>query len=154
MKKRKALSLALACVLLLGCLAPAWALGEESGRITAESAGERPWNDYSKIDNDLSRMNELMAYSMLSNMIAAPDRYQDTVMKVTGVVERKTEDGEITYYLTVYDDTNCCYIRLELLLREDSKPPKVDNDMTGVGVFHLYKETGVTYCQLVDAVLQ
>ena len=147
LKKKSGLCLLLICALALSALFPAALAEAPQGEAPAPA-------DYSKIDLDLSALNELMAYSMLTNIIASPDRYQDKVMKAKGVIERKTEDGEITFYCTVYDDTNCCYIRLELLLREDSIAPKVDYDMIATGVFRTYKKDGAVYCQLIDAVLE
>ena len=82
---------------------------------------------------------------------AAPERYQGHMMKVTGLIEREMKGADIAYYCSVYDETQCCSVKLELLLREDSKPPKLNADMTPIGLFKTYKDTGAIYCQLVDA---
>jgi len=112
--------------------------------------------DYSKVDLDLTRFSDIMVYSTLFDMIASPDRYVGKTLKVKGFIERKaaSADTEEQFFLTVYDETSCCYIKVLILTNEASAPLKTTFEVVVCGVLDIYRENGANYCRLLNAMVQ
>lgn len=111
---------------------------------------------YDQVDYDLTKFSETMVYGLLYDMAAAPDKYEGTVVKMKGIIEKRDSsegDGK-SFYCVAYDETNCCSIGLELMLFEGSKQPKANREMTAVGVFETFRDGGSNYCKLEKALVQ
>ena len=175
-KKMKLLCLVLTALLLLGgCgketppaaetaaptdapapTAQAEATEMPAGNASAEEAPETAaLPSYDQVDYDLSLYSEVMVYAALYDMTVSPARYQDAVVRLSGVIERKVDgQGQPVFYCVAYDETNCCSVKVQLDLRADSKAPKTGFDTTVTGVMSIYQENGQSQCRLSGALVQ
>ena len=108
---------------------------------------------YDTVDVDLTAFSSTMLYSTLTNMAASPDSYRGKTVKMKGLIERTSDSEGTIYYCSAYDDTLCCSVQVKLDTQSDSKSPKVNNYMTVVGIFDVYRESGANHCVLGHAVI-
>ena len=107
-----------------------------------------------KPDVDLSKMNGVMAYSGLFNVMCNPPAYEGKIIKVKGVCDSAHDDdtGKDYYAVVLMDGSMCCMIGVDFVLKSGSYP-KVGDMITVMGKFEQYKDGEDTFCRLSDAEL-
>ncbi len=106
----------------------------------------------SKPDVDLSKMNGVMAYSGLFNVMSNPPAYEGKIIKVKGFCDSAHDDetGKDYYAVVLMDGSMCCMIGVDFVLKS-GKYPKVGDLITVMGKFEMYKDGEDTFCRLSDA---
>lgn len=110
-----------------------------------------------KVDLDLTGFNGLMAYSGLFNIFSDPDPWVGKVIKIKGRFEtdQDPETGVRYFGVSIVDDSACCALGLDFVLRERYRYPEdypaEGADVTVAGKFDIYQEGGDMFCRLVDA---
>ncbi len=107
-----------------------------------------------KPDVDLSKMNGVMAYSGLFNVMCNPPAYEGKIIKVKGFCDSTHDDdtGKDYYAVVLIDGSMCCMIGVDFVLKS-GKYPKVGDMITVMGKFEQYKDGEDTFCRLSDAEL-
>ena len=113
--------------------------------------------DASDIDVDLTKLSSTMVYSEVYNMMSSPDEYIGKTIRMDGNLA-VFEYPERNYYTCIIQDaTACCQQGMEFLWKGDHKYPEdYPNEGDAIivtGVFDIYYEDQVKYCQLKDATL-
>ena len=105
-----------------------------------------------KPDVDLSKMNGVMAYSGLFNVMCNPPAYEGKTIKVKGFCDSAHDDetGKDYYAVVLMDGSMCCMIGVDFVLKS-GKYPKVGDMITVMGKFEQYKDGEDTFCRLRDA---
>lgn len=105
-----------------------------------------------KPDIDLSKMNGVMAYSGLFNVMCNPPAYVGKIIKVKGLCDsaRDEQTGKDYYAVVLMDGSMCCMIGVDFVLKSGSYP-KVGDMITVMGKFEQYKDGEDTFCRLSDA---
>lgn len=110
------------------------------------------------VDVDLSALSSTLVYSEVYNMMLTPDDYLGKKVRMRGQFTYGL--GEDRYYFAciVSDATACCSQGLEFVLADErafpDEYPEVGSEITVVGVFDVYSEGAVKYCQLADAEIE
>ena len=114
---------------------------------SACGAGKKP-------DVDLSKMNGVMAYSGLFNVMCNPPAYVGKTIKVKGFCDSNhdEETGKDYYAVVLMDGSMCCMIGVDFVLKSGSYP-KPGDMITVMGKFEQYKDGEDTFCRLSDAEL-
>ncbi len=107
-----------------------------------------------KVDYDLTKMNGLMAYSFVFEIMINPEAYIGSTIKANGFFQRGFSDftGRHFNYVMVGDDTACCWNGLEFLI--DGKDNTAENypgqnvDIEVVGELKTYEAAGYTFYYL------
>lgn len=114
---------------------------------------------YKTIDIDLSIMSSTVVYSQVYDMVTNPDNYVDSIVKVKGTFTAYHNEQTNVYYpaVIIKDATACCAQGLEFLLYGKAiyptDYPRMNQEITVIGVFKTYNEGTQKYCRLVDTVL-
>lgn len=105
-----------------------------------------------KPDIDLSKMNGVMAYSGLFNVMCNPPAYVGKIIKVKGLCDsaRDEQTGKDYYAVVLMDGSMCCMIGVDFVLKSGSYP-KVGDVITVMGKFEQYKDGEDTFCRLSGA---
>ena len=113
----------------------------------AYGAGRKP-------DIDLSKMNGVMAYSGLFNVMCDPPAYEGKIIKVKGVCDSVHDDetGKDYYGVVMMDGTMCCSLGVDFVLKSGKYPEK-GKVITVMGRFEQYKDGEDIFCRLSDAEL-
>ncbi len=136
-----------------GTIKPA---AEESGK-EAASPAPGALTDPGRIDLDLTKLSSTMVYSEVYNMMASPERYIGSTIKMDGEFALYHDEATDEYYFAcvIQDATACCAQGIEFVLTEDYRYPddypKPGDEICVVGVFDTYKEGSYTYCTLRNA---
>ena len=160
MKKSMIFAVLLAVLTLSGCAEgetlapdlPAEGVGlaetEASGGNSASAVSEKSAGE---IDVDLTKMSSTMVYSEVYNMMASPERYIGSTIKMDGEFALYHDEATDEYYFAcvIQDATACCAQGIEFVLTEDYRYPddypKPGDEICVVGVFDTYKEGNYTY---------
>ena len=107
-----------------------------------------------KPDIDLSKMNGVMAYSGLFNVMCNLLAYEGKIIKVKGFCDSVHDDetGKDYYGVVLMDGSMCCSIGVDFVLKS-GKYPKTGELITVMGRFEQYKHGEDTFCRLSDAEL-
>lgn len=137
---KKYIALILALLLALsGC-------GKQTETGSAASSPEQ-------IDVDLTKLSSTMVYSEVYNMLTEPEKYVGKTVKMTGGYSSFLDEntGAVYRVCMIADASACCAQGMEFVLKEGLTYPEMESDITVVGTFQLYDESGTTYCHLVNA---
>lgn len=111
----------------------------------------------SDIDIDLTRLSSTMVYSEVYNMMSNPDEYIGKTIRMDGNLAVYKYPERNYYTCIIQDATACCQQGMEFLWKGDHKYPEdYPNEGDGIivtGIFDIYYEDQVKYCQLKDATL-
>ena len=115
------------------------------------------------VDIDLTALSGIMVYSEVNSMISFPDDYIGKTVKMKGqfaVYQATDENGafipdQIYFTCVIADATACCSQGLEFALAgEHTYPddyPELGSEITVVGTFEPYEDSGCLYCRLGNA---
>lgn len=115
------------------------------------------------IDVDLTALSSTMVYSEVYSMMSFPDDYIGKTVKMKGqfaVYQATDENGafipdQIYFACVIADATACCSQGLEFALAgEHTYPddyPELGSEITVVGTFEPYEDSGCLYCRLGNA---
>lgn len=107
------------------------------------------------IDIDLTKLNSLMTYSEVFNIVVTPEEYVGKTIKMSGKFSTymNFDNNEHRYSVIIQDATECCEEGLEFVWKGDHKYPddypKLGTEITVTGVFQPYEEHGYTWYHLV-----
>lgn len=91
-------------------------------------------------------------------MVYTPEDYMGKTVKMNGTFSIYESDDRNYYTRLISDATACCSQGIEFVLDEDytypDDYPELGSEITVTGTFDTYTEGELTYCQLVDAVMQ
>lgn len=151
----------LLCVLLIALtLIPLAACGRED---TAQKPAAEDAKGTAAVDIDLTALSGIMVYSEVNSMISFPDNYIGKTVKMKGqfaVYQATDENGafipdQIYFACVIADATACCSQGLEFaLVGEHTYPddyPELGSEITVVGTFEPYEDSGCLYCRLGNA---
>ena len=114
---------------------------------------------YKNIDIDLTIMSSTVVYSQVYDMVTSPNKYVDNVVKVKGTFNVYHDPNTNIYYPSVIikDATACCQQGLEFLLYGKAiyptDYPRINEEITIIGVFMTYNEGPNEYCRLKNSIL-
>ena len=113
--------------------------------------------DASDIDIDLTKLSSTMIYSEVYNMMSNPDEYIGKTIRMDGNLAVFKYPERNYYTCIIQDATACCQQGMEFLWKGEHKYPddypKEGDGIIVTGVFDVYFEDQVKYCQLKDATL-
>lgn len=145
---------------LLALLCLAAALGgcgtpqePDAGASPAQAEEAAASEGYTQIDYDLSGFNGMMTYSQIYNMAVSPSSYEGKVVRLSGAISRRTENGQEVYSVTTYDEEGCCTQKIDLGLSEGQNPV-AGKQMTVTGVFAPGIAASEAACRLLEAVVE
>lgn len=151
----------LLCVLLIALtLITLAACGRED---TAQKPAAEDAKGTAAVDIDLTALSGIMVYSEVNSMISFPDNYIGKTVKMKGqfVVYQATDENgafipdQIYFACVIADATACCSQGLEFaLVGEHTYPddyPELGSEITVVGTFEPYEDSGCLYCRLGNA---
>ena len=117
-----------------------------------------------KVDVDLPVLSSTMVYSEVYNMLYFyPEDYYGKTVKMTGqfnVYQWVDESGvvadmPVAYACIISDATACCAEGMEFVLKDDlaypDDYPELGAEITVIGEFQSYEESGMTWYHLVNA---
>ena len=112
-----------------------------------------------KADIDLTKLNSMMTYSTLFNILTNPDSYLGKTIKIKGIFDSaKDPDTGIDYFAVVIMDASaCCSSGLDFSLKKKYKYeypkdfPELGEDITVIGKFERYSEGENIYYHLAEA---
>ncbi len=108
-------------------------------------------------DVDLTTLSSTMVYSQVADMMYTPEKYQDKIIKASGLFSVYHDDSQDKNYyaILIQDATACCAQGLEFVWEGDhtypDDYPEIGKEITVMGSFSTYEEDGATYCQLLNA---
>ena len=111
------------------------------------------------VDIDLSKVSSVVAYAEVYNIYQEYESYFGKVIRLKGTFDvYYDEEKDVNYFsCVVTDEMACCSLSMEFVLAGDySYPeeyPQNGSSVTVTGVFGVYEEEGLLYCQLTDAYL-
>ena len=118
-------------------------------------AGDEP--EDGGIDLDLTEMSGTVVYAQVYDMMAEPEAYLGSRVRVKGRLSyyRDEESGREYFAAVIADATACCAQGIEFVWagahRYPDDYPPLDTEVTVTGVFDTYDEDGITFVQLKDA---
>ena len=111
----------------------------------------------SNIDVDLTRLNAIMVYSEVNNMMTTPEDYVGKKVRMRGKLAVYKYPERNYYTCIIADATACCQQGMEFLWAGNHKYPEdypnEGDEITVTGVFDIYYEGDKKYCQLKDSSL-
>lgn len=112
------------------------------------------WGANRKPDLDLSKMNGVMAYSSMFNVMCNLPAYEGKIIKVKGFCDSVHDDdtGQDYYGVVLMDGSMCCSIGVDFVLKS-GEYPKTGELITVMGRFEQYKHGEEIFCRLGDAEL-
>lgn len=117
---------------------------------TAEKTTEK---NTEKIDVDLSKMSEQLAYAKVMSILGNPYDYIDKKIKIKGKLISYDVGNAIYYTCSVTDNVECtcCPSGLEFTLKEGLEYPKENEEFTVIGTFDSYLDSEMnTYFRVKD----
>lgn len=109
------------------------------------------------IDIDLTMLDSNMVYAQVFDMVNYSDKYIGKKVRAKGTFAHTVDRGNDFFAVLIADATACCAQGLEFVLAGEYQYPNdypaLDSEITIEGVFNTYEDSGFTYCQLKDAVL-
>lgn len=109
------------------------------------------------IDVDLTRLNAIMVYSEVNNMMTTPEDYVGKKVRMRGKLAVYKYPERNYYTCIIADATACCQQGMEFLWAGNHKYPEdypnEGDEITVTGVFDIYYEGDKKYCQLKDSSL-
>ena len=130
---------------------------------TAQKPAAEDAEGTAMVDIDLTALSGIMVYSEVNSMISFPDNYIGKTVKMKGqfaVYQATDENGafipdQIYFACVIADATACCSQGLEFaLVGEHTYPddyPELGSEITVVGTFEPYEDSGCLYCRLGNA---
>lgn len=113
----------------------------------------------SDVDVDLSKMSATAIYSEVYNMITVPEDYIGKTVRMRGSFSSyySPDTDRIYCYCVIPDATACCEQGIEFVLAGDhiypDDYPDEGETITVKGIFEIYKEGKIEYCNLAEAEL-
>ena len=112
-----------------------------------------------KIDLDLTKLNTMMQYSTLFNIMTKPNDYTGKIIKINGLFDSaKDPDTGIDYFaVVVMDASACCASGLDFELKKEynyqypKDYPEIGAKITVIGKFERYTEGEDVYYHLAEA---
>lgn len=112
-----------------------------------------------KVDIDLSKLNTMMTYSTLFNIMTNPDNYIGKVIKIKGLFDSaKDPDTNIDYFAVVIMDASaCCSSGLDFEPKKEynyhypADYPEIGSSITVIGKFERYVDGEEVYYHLAEA---
>ena len=109
------------------------------------------------IDVDLTKLNAIMVYSEVNNMMTVPEDYIGKKVRMRGKLAVYKYPERNYYTCIIADATACCQQGMEFLWAGDHKYPEdypnEGDEITVTGTFDIYYEGDKKYCQLKDSAL-
>jgi len=105
---------------------------------------------------DLTKMNSVMVYAEMFNMLVESELYQDKTVKMKGLLYVSHNNNKTTYSCLVPDAAACCTQGIDLIFADNaqkSKLPKEGEYFTVYGRFISYEEDGFDYIALTDVIV-
>ena len=145
-------------VTVILCLCTALFFGCGNDRKSSGSSSESMKKSSSdEYDCDLTKMSSTRVYSTVYAMLTAPDDYIGKTVRVTGNLNKYTDEstGKTYYSVLIADATACCQQGLEFDMGSGfSDYPPENALITVTGTFGTYMEGNSKYCQLEKATLK
>lgn len=152
------ISAIIALMAVMGC-----SKSPEQGNEQSNSAISRPKTEITKenktpkVDNDLTELSGIMAYSQVSNILNNPEEYYGKTMRIKGKFNMQTDEvtGNTYYFCIIADATECCAEGMEFTPADKSiQLPDIDREITVTGVFDLYEDNGYKFFHIADVVIE
>ena len=109
------------------------------------------------IDVDLTKLNAIMVYSEVNNMMTVPEDYIGKKVRMRGKLAVYKYPERNYYTCIIADATACCQQGMEFLWAGDHKYPEdypnEGDEITVTGTFDIYYEGDKKYCHLKDSAL-
>lgn len=109
------------------------------------------------IDVDLTRLNAIMVYSEVNNMMTEPEDYVGKKVRMRGKLAVYKYPERNYYTCIIADATACCQQGMEFLWAGNHKYPEdypnEGDEIVVTGTFDIYYEGENKYCQLKDSIL-
>jgi len=129
----------------------------ESVPVIEENAAEENTNDVSQgeYDVDLTVLSSTMVYSEVYNMMVYPENYLGKTVKMSGYFMVYEGEKRNYYACVIQDATACCSQGIEFILADNliypEDYPEPGTIITVSGIFDVYSEDNLEYCQLIEA---
>ncbi len=108
-----------------------------------------------KYDVDLTVLSSTVVYSEVYNMMVSPEDYLGKTVKMSGSFMVYEGEQRNYYACIIQDATACCSQGIEFILDDDIKYPddypEPGTVITVSGIFDVYEENNLEYCQLIEA---
>ncbi len=158
-KYKKFISIILAAAFVFSVSACSSSSTEEETTARQETTAESTADTAaSGVDVDRTELSSTMVYSEVYNMVFTPEDYMGKTVKMNGTFSIYEGDDRNYYACLISDATACCSQGIEFVLDGDytypDDYPELGSEITVTGTFDTYTEGELTYCQLVDAVMQ
>ncbi|MFI3326428.1 MAG: hypothetical protein R3Y35_09670 [Clostridia bacterium] len=101
------------------------------------------------IDYDLTSVSDTVMLSQIINLIYAPEEYENTFFKVTGMFQEYelTDSDDMIYFIVIYDEAGCCPYGVELRFTEEIDLPENYEEITIEALALL--DSGYSYLQVL-----
>ena len=109
---------------------------------------------------DLTKMSNMMIYSLMYDILMKPEDYADQRMRLVGTYSpfKNPDTGLMEHTLIFYDVSYCCEVELRVNMKEEYQYPKDfprdGNKMTVVGRFNVEEMDNKTICTLEDCEME
>ena len=110
-----------------------------------------------KADVDLAKLNAMMAYAGVFNILSAPDDYIGKTIKIKGQYDfyHDPDTGNNYFGVNIMDASACCTAGWDFVLNKNYQYPKdypkLGAVITIIGKFETYNEGDDLFCHLADA---
>ena len=110
-----------------------------------------------KVDVDFSKLNSMVAYSGLFDMMIHPEQYLGKTIRIKGQYDsaQDPDTGTTFFGVVVMDASMCCATGLDFVLKDKYKYPddypELGAVVTVTGKFERYVEGEDTYYHLTNA---
>ena len=98
-----------------------------------------------EVDVDLTKLNSLLVYSEVFNMLIEPEKYIGKTIRMKGNFYTFAEEDKTVFYCVIPDATACCTQGLEFRLKNNfkypSELPKENSEIIVSGIF--FHEEGI-----------
>lgn len=112
-----------------------------------------------KVDIDMTKLNDTMAWSLFTRFFTSPEEYQGKLIKISGTLRSYSRSDKGEYYTSVLvdDAAGCCSSAMDFRLCDwyiypDDYPFNCNN-ITVEGTLVSYSDGSDTYTFLADAFL-
>lgn len=106
--------------------------------------------DPGKPDIDLEALGSTLGYSVLNNILTAPQYYAGKTLRAKGelVIRKEVGTGKVFSLCRVGDSTACCFLELEFALADALQLPAAGATVTVTGT--LFEENGAVILQTAE----
>ena len=122
----------------------------------ALNAGGAARREPPKVDLDLTKLSDTVAYATIFSMLTEPKNYLDKTVKIRGLFGSfQDREGNVYCSVTLMDPTACCAAGLDCIFRSEYEYPKdypeIGAEVTIAGKFDVRRDGKKTGYSLIDA---